>query len=325
MIVLNIGCALEVYLDSKVCFFPLWSCEDFPLELPEGHPFPNQKYPILEKILHEGGFAGHIRRCGKINRELLQLVHSPRYVNDVFSFSLSLEETRKVGFPVGEGYLNRALASVEGTLCATKEILLNGKTIAGVLAGGTHHAFADHGEGYCTFNDVAVCSKYALNHSVNRILVVDLDAHQGNGTASIFAQEPRVFTFSMHAEENYPRKKEKSSLDVGLPTGINDEEYLFLLTENLPMILDYFHPDLVFYQSGVDILAADRFGRLGLTLAGLKERDKFVFKNLLKRKIPCVITLGGGYQKDHASVARAHAQTFYTAAEILGEQNHAQR
>lgn len=274
---------------------------------------------MLEKILFEGGFGSGIRRCGRVERTVLELAHTTQYIQSVLSFSLSSEEMRRVGFPVGQGYLNRALASVEGTLCATKEVIFSGHILSGVLAGGTHHAFADRGEGYCTFNDVAVCAKFALNNAVNRVLVVDLDAHQGNGTASIFANEPRVFTFSMHAEENYPRQKERSTLDIGLPTGTGDTEYLQLLREHLPMILEYFHPDLVYFQSGVDVLAADRFGRLGLSLEGLRLRDQFVFESLLSRRIPCVITLGGGYQKDHNAVARAHAQTFFTAAKVLGE------
>jgi len=308
---------------SSLSFFPVWSCENYPLELPESHPFPNRKYPLLEAILVEGGFAGHIQRCGTIAPEILESVHTRAYIQRVLNFSLSPDEMRRVGFPIGQSYLNRALASVEGTLCATKEILINGKNIAGVLAGGTHHAFADRGEGYCTFNDVAVCAHFSLYHSMNRILVIDLDAHQGNGTASIFANEPRVFTFSMHAEENYPRQKERSSLDIGLPIGADDSQYLKLLSEHLPLILDYFHPDLVFFQSGVDVLAADRFGRLGLSLEGLRLRDTFVFENLLRRKTPCVITLGGGYQKSHEAVAQAHAQTYFTAAKVLNDFRHA--
>jgi len=298
-------------------FFPLWSCEDFPLELPEGHPFPNKKYPLLESILSQSGFAPHIRRCGKVDLRVLKHVHCSDYIDRVLSFRISEEEKRKVGFPVGQSYLNRALASVEGTLSATRALLSGSGLVAGVLAGGTHHAFRDRGEGYCTFNDIAVSAQFALLHSVQRILVVDLDAHQGNGTASIFAREPRVFTFSMHAEENYPRQKEKSTLDVGLPLGIGDKEYLKILNEHLEEIVGYFNPDLVFYQSGVDVLATDRFGRLGLSLDGLRLRDSMVFDILLKNEIPCVITLGGGYQRDHSAVARAHAQTFIEAARSL--------
>ncbi|MFZ9520461.1 MAG: histone deacetylase [Silvanigrellaceae bacterium] len=297
--------------------FKVWSCEDFPLELPEGHPFPNKKYPLLEAFMLEQGFAEHVTRCGKVERHFLEAVHSPAYVQRVMSLNLTPEESRRVGFPTGHSYLNRALASVEGTLCATRHVLQTGALISGVLAGGTHHAFSDRGEGYCTFNDIAVASRHALNHSVDRVLVIDLDAHQGNGTAAIFSREPRVFTFSMHAEENYPRSKERSSLDIGLPLGTKDEQYLEILIEHIPVILDGFKPQLVFFQSGVDVLSNDRFGRLGLTAHGQYLRDKSVFEHCLERNIPCVITIGGGYQHDHAAVAMAHAQTFLTAAECL--------
>lgn len=305
--------------ESNLEFFPLWSCEDFPLELPEGHPFPNKKYPLLELFLAQSGFSKYIQRCGKVDIEILEQVHTRDYIDRVLNFQISDEEKRKVGFPGGQAYLNRALASVEGTLSATRSILAGHGPLAGVLAGGTHHAFRDRGEGYCTFNDIAASAQFALLHSVNRVLVVDLDAHQGNGTASIFAKEPRVFTFSMHAEENYPRQKEKSTLDLGLPLGIGDDDYLALLQDNLTEIINYFNPELVFYQSGVDVLAADRFGRLGLSLDGLRQRDSFVFDTILRNEIPCVITIGGGYQRDHAAVARAHAQTFIEAARKLFE------
>lgn len=308
---------MEYSLESKLAFFPLWSCENFPLDLPDGHPFPNKKYPLLESILAEAGFAAHIRRCGKVDVRMLEYVHCSNYIDRVLSFQISDEEKRKVGFPGGQSYLDRALASVEGTLSATRSLLSGDSLLSGVLAGGTHHAFRDRGEGYCTFNDIAVSAQFALLNSVQRVLVVDLDAHQGNGTASIFAKEPRVFTFSMHAEENYPRQKEKSSLDVGLPLGTGDEEYLAILQEHLHDIVDYFMPDLVFYQSGVDVLAADRFGRLGLSLDGLRMRDALVFDTVLKHEIPCVITIGGGYQRDHSAVARAHSQTFLEAARSL--------
>jgi len=298
-------------------FFSVWSCENFPLELPDGHPFPNQKYPLLEKFLLTHGFSERITRCGKVDTQFLTYVHNPVYVNRVLNLKLTEDEIRRIGFPQKQSYVDRALASVEGTLCATRHILQSTDLCAGVLAGGTHHAFADHGEGYCTFNDIAVASAYALRHSKDRILIIDLDAHQGNGTAAIFAREPRIFTFSMHAEENYPRQKQRSSLDIGLPLGTSDEAYGRILRENLPVIFDGFKPDLVFYQSGVDILHTDRFGRLGLSSQGQYQRDSFVFEQCFSRRIPCVITLGGGYQRDHNAVARAHAQTFLTAAQSL--------
>jgi acetoin utilization deacetylase AcuC-like enzyme len=308
---------LDQLCQARLQPFRVWSCEDFPLEVPEGHPFPNKKYPLLENFLLQNGFSECIKRCGMIERRLLELVHSPEYIERVMNMELTPEEFRRVGFPVGLAYLQRALASVEGTLCATRHVLERGAIISGVLAGGTHHAFADRGEGYCTFNDIAIASRYALNHSIDRILIIDLDAHQGNGTAAIFAREPRVFTFSMHAEENYPRTKERSSLDIGLPLGTNDESYIAILLEHIPVLLDGFKPQLVFFQSGVDVLAQDRFGRLGLTAHGQYLRDKTVFEHCLERRVPCVITLGGGYQRDHGAVALAHAQTFLAAAECL--------
>lgn len=299
-------------------WFPLFSCEDFPLLLPDGHPFPFGKYPALEALLLQAGFAGQVTRVGTAAREKLELVHEEAYLNRVFGNSLSAEETRRLGFPWGPHYLNRALASVEATWQCTLTVLSGKAPVAGALAGGTHHAYADRGEGYCTFNDIAIAARHALQTSVDRVFVVDLDAHQGNGTAAIFAKEPRVFTFSMHCEENYPRTKERSSLDIGLPRGTGDEAYLEALEAHLPEALSYFQPGLVFFQSGVDVLLADRFGRLGLSLEGLRRRDVAVCEAVLSRGIPMVLTLGGGYQKEHAAVARAHAQTYLTAAEVLG-------
>ena len=309
-------------------FFPVWSCEEFPLLLPAGHPFPNQKYSTLESTLKEKGFEPFLTRCTKANPELLLLAHDQKYVDRVLANALSAEEIRRVGFPPGERYLNRALASVQATFEAMltvtnqshtvdfKKMKRRSSLVSGALAGGTHHAYRDHGEGYCTFNDIAVATTYALQHSVDRVLVVDLDAHQGNGTASIFASEPRVFTFSMHCENNYPRPKEKSSLDIGLPLGADDACYLAGLRENLPQILDFFAPELVFYQAGVDVLALDRFGKLGLSLDGLLQRDTLVFEQVLGRQIPCVITIGGGYQHNHTAVGLAHAQTYFAAASV---------
>lgn len=298
-------------------YFPLWSCEDYPLELPVGHPFPHRKYALLEERLLEVGFGPFVSRCKPASREMLTLAHEPSYVDRVLSGKLTAQEMRRVGFPGGTSYVQRALASVEATLMATRAARSGNCPVAGALAGGTHHAFRAHGEGYCTFNDIAIAALDSLTSSVNRVLVVDLDAHQGNGTASIFAGDYRVFTMSMHCETNYPREKQKSSLDIGLPAGTGDAVYLSILKEHLPLVFDHFLPDLVFYQSGVDVLATDRFGRLGLSLAGLRARDEFVFREAFARRVPVVITLGGGYAKDHDIVARAHAQTFVTAAETL--------
>lgn len=300
-------------------YFPVWSCEDFPLELPPGHPFPNLKYSTLESTLKEKGFAPFLTRCRKALPKLLLLAHDENYVRRVLDGALTAEEMRRVGFPPGQRYLDRALASVQATFEAMLQVT-SGKSgntkISGALAGGTHHAFRDHGEGYCTFNDIAIATFYALQNSVSRVLILDLDAHQGNGTAALFASEPRVFTFSMHCEDNYPRPKEKSSLDLGLPRGAQDACYLKLLKDHLPQILEFFEPELVFFQAGVDVLEKDRFGKLGLSMAGLLQRDLFVFEQVLGNSIPCVITLGGGYQHNHADVGLAHAQTYFAAAQV---------
>jgi len=249
---------------------------------------------------------------------MLETVHNPAYLDRALEGRMSAEETRRLGFPWGPSYLNRALASVEATWQSTLTVLLGESRLAGALAGGTHHAYADHGEGYCTFNDIAICARLALARQSNRVLIVDLDAHQGNGTASIFRGEPQVFTFSVHCEDNYPRPKERSSLDVGLPRGTGDDAYMEALSFHLPDLFTWFEPDLVFFQSGVDVLAADRFGRLGLSLEGLRRRDTLVFEAALSRGVPLVLTLGGGYQRDHAAVAKAHAQTYLTGAKVLG-------
>jgi acetoin utilization deacetylase AcuC-like enzyme len=297
--------------------FALYSCENYPLILPEDHPFPFRKYPILEELLQGCKRPFSISRVGVASREKVATVHGQAYLNRLFGNELSPEETRKLGFPWGEAYLNRALASVEATYQSTLTVLEGRGRVAGALAGGTHHAYADHGEGYCTFNDIAIAAKHALMHWVDRVLVVDLDAHQGNGTASIFKYEPRVFTFSMHCEENYPRIKEKSSWDIGLAKGAGDGEYLELLVQNLPKIVESFRPELVFFQAGVDVLAADRFGKLGLSMEGLRARDAFVARTFYEEKTPCVLTIGGGYQRSARAVAMAHAQTYEVWAEVF--------
>ncbi|MCC7467489.1 MAG: histone deacetylase, partial [Saprospiraceae bacterium] len=186
------------------------------------------------------------------------------------------------------------------------------------IAGGTHHAFADRGEGYCCFNDQAVASNWLLKEGLaQRILIVDLDVHQGNGTAKIFEHEPRVFTFSMHGERNYPVRKEKSNLDIGLPDGMEDEAYLQILRETLPRLLDEFQPDFVFYQSGVDILETDKLGRLNISRDGCRERDKVVFSLCKQHRLPVVASMGGGYSPRIADIVEAHANTFRVAQEVF--------
>jgi acetoin utilization deacetylase AcuC-like enzyme len=186
------------------------------------------------------------------------------------------------------------------------------------VAGGTHHAYAFRGEGFCCTNDIAVAANYLLHHNiVHKILVVDLDVHQGNGTAHIFRQEPRVFTFSMHGAKNFPLRKEVSDLDIGLPDGTQDQVYLSILKKTLPILLEKVQPELVFYLSGVDVLASDKLGRLGLTPAGCRERDRFVLETCKKNKLPVAISMGGGYSESLAIIVEAHANTYRMAQEIF--------
>ena len=185
------------------------------------------------------------------------------------------------------------------------------------IAGGTHHAFSDHGEGFCVFNDIAIAANYLLvNHLAQKILIIDLDVHQGNGTANIFQNENRVFTFSMHGLKNYPLKKEQSDLDIGLPDKTEDVLYLKTLRETLPYLLDHVEPDFIFYLSGVDVLKTDKLGRLHLSIEGCKKRDRIVLESCKKHQIPVAVSMGGGYSEQLTYIVEAHANTFRLAQEV---------
>ena len=229
---------------------------------------------------------------------------------------LSEREIRAIGFPINEKFVQRGRHISNGTIQCAMFALQNGCSMN--VAGGTHHAFADRGEGYCCFNDQAVAANFLLDNGLaHRILIVDLDVHQGNGTAHIFRDEPRVFTFSMHGERNYPLRKEDSDLDIGLPDGMEDEAYLKILRENLPRIADTFQPDFIFYQSGVDVLASDKLGRLHLSRAGCRERDRIVLSFCQQQRIPVAVSMGGGYSPRIADIVEAHANTFRVAQELF--------
>ncbi|MGZ5958189.1 MAG: histone deacetylase family protein, partial [Myxococcaceae bacterium] len=244
-------------------------------------------------------------------------VHTPRWVNAVVDNRLTDAEQRRLGFPWSPELVLRSRAAVGGTCAAAERALQEG--IGGNLAGGTHHAFPDHGEGYCVFNDIAVSIR-ALQAagSIRRALVVDLDVHQGNGTAAVFAEDPDVFTFSMHGERNFPFRKQRSSLDLGLPDGVGDEVYLDVLARHLPRVLEGARPDIVYYQAGVDPLAEDTLGRLSLTHAGLEERDTFVLEAARRSGVPVVVTLGGGYARPLEATVRAHIGTYRAARSVWG-------
>ncbi len=282
--------------------------------LPEGHRFPMSKYKALVEKLRPLGW--HIAKAPKATLEDLQRVHTEDYLQKWFNLSLTPQEERKLGLPQSAELLERSLCSVGGTVAATQYALEHGYGIN--LAGGTHHAFADRGEGFCVFNDLAIASRKAIvEGSAKKILIVDLDVHQGNGTAKVFEDEANVFTFSIHGERNYPFQKEQSDLDVGLPDGVDDAGYLETLSNHLPNIFETFAPDLVFLQAGVDVLARDRFGRMKLSKEGVAAIDSMVYRLCFENDIPLVYTMGGGYQQEIETIVEAHVGSLETLRQYL--------
>jgi acetoin utilization deacetylase AcuC-like enzyme len=284
------------------------------LPLPPQHRFPIQKYRLLREMLGES-FAFEPAPLADI--ATIELVHERDYVEAFLRGTLTYAAMRRIGFPWSEGLVTRTLASVGATLAATREARATGW--GGTLAGGTHHAFAGEGSGFCVFNDIAVAARWAqANAGVERIAIIDLDVHQGDGTAHIFREDTSVLTVSLHCKANFPLRKQQSKVDVELAAGAGDEEYLHVLAETLPAVWE-FDPQMVFYQSGVDGLASDRLGRLKLTHGGLRERDRLVMRGVRELGVPFVITIGGGYSEPIELTAEAHANTFRTALEVFGE------
>ncbi len=288
------------------------------LSLPPNHRFPMSKYEVLpEQLLHEGTISeSNIFSPDAVDENWILATHEPSYWRKLQSLSLTPKEIRRTGFPLSRELVERECVIMGGTLQCVHFALSNG--IAMNIAGGTHHAFTNRGEGFCLLNDIAIAANYLLiNKLANKILVVDLDVHQGNGTAQIFRNESRVFTFSMHGASNYPMIKEHSDLDIGLPDGTEDQFYLKILRTNLGNILDQFEPDFIFFQSGVDVLATDKLGKLGLTREGCKERDRVVLTEAKEAGIPLVASMGGGYSPDFKDIIEAHANTYRLAQEIF--------
>lgn len=285
--------------------------------LPEGHRFPMVKYELLpEQLLYEGTLREeNFFQPEAMPVDQILLTHTPEYWQKLRDQTLGPKEIRKIGFPMTPELVTRGRHIAMGTLSCVRLALRHG--VAMNTAGGTHHAFADHGEGFCVFNDFALAANVLLRENeVRQILVIDLDVHQGNGTARIFSNDPRVFTFSMHGERNYPVRKESSDLDVGLPDGITDKPYLALLEDHLQRLMDRVQPDLVFYLAGVDVLATDKLGRLGLTREGCRMRDRMVFSICQKNQVPVAVSMGGGYSERLADIIEAHANTFRLAQEL---------
>lgn len=286
--------------------------------LPDGHRFPMIKYELLpQQLIHEGtAVATDFFEPNRIELEQVLRVHESQYLKDLLMLSLDSKKARKIGFPLSDELVQRELIIAEGTLRGTQFALEHG--IAFNIAGGTHHAFAGHGEAFCLLNDQAIAAAHLLDSKqAHKILIIDLDVHQGNGTASIFDGNPSVFTFSVHGKSNYPFKKEKSDLDIALDDDTRDEEYLQTIRYWIPKLIDSEKPDFIFYLSGVDILGTDKLGKMSCSLNGCKERDAIVFENIQRRGIPVQVSMGGGYSPEIKTIIDAHANTFRVAKSIF--------
>ena len=293
----------------------LFYTDCYELPLPPGHRFPIEKYRLLREMLEADG-ASTLEPAPLADLAVIEQTHAPAYVRAFVEGRLDPAAIRRIGFPWSEGLVRRTLASVGSTLAATAEARSRGW--GGTLAGGTHHAFRAEGSGFCVFNDIAIAiNSLRAQGAIRRAAVVDLDVHQGDGTAEIFRHNEDVLTLSIHCKENFPLRKQQSRIDVELDAGTGNDAYLEALARVLPEV-EGFHPEIIFYQSGVDGLAEDRLGKLNLTMEGLKERDRQVMQLARDENIPLVITLGGGYAEPITLTAEAHANTFRTALEILG-------
>ena len=297
----------------------LATSDHYTLDLPAGHRFPIAKYALIREQLLWQGIAepAHFYDPGLCAETDILRVHTAAYWHKVRDLRLTPAEVRRLGLPQSPQLLRRSLSSSAGTVQTARAALRDG--IALNLAGGTHHAFADRGEGFCALNDQAIAARHLLAHGLaHQILIVDLDVHQGDGTAAIFRDEPRVFTFSMHAGANYPLRKEQSDLDIALPLGTGDADYLRILHETLPALLMRVQPDFIFFQAGVDVLATDKLGKLALTPTGCQRRDELVLGLCHARTLPVAVTMGGGYSERLADIVDAHCSTFRTAFELWG-------
>jgi acetoin utilization deacetylase AcuC-like enzyme len=275
-----------------------------------------RKYAMVRDLLAQDGLFA-FAQAGFASPDVIRLAHDPVYVDRFLDGTLDRSIIRRIGFPWSEGLVRRTLASVGGSLAGAAEALRYGW--GGNLAGGTHHAFYSEGSGFCVFNDIAVVIHWLrAEHDIRRVAVIDLDVHQGDGTALLFADDPNVLTLSMHGKNNFPFRKQVSKIDVELADAMEDAAYLSYLVEVLPRVFA-FEPEFVIFQSGVDTLATDTLGRLSLTLDGLRERDRLVLESVRAAGVPLLITLGGGYSQPLEMTAEAHANTFRAAARILAD------
>lgn len=286
--------------------------------LPEGHRFPMQKYELLpQQLLHEGtALATDFFEPEIADLKHILAVHEKEYVEQLLNLTLNPKAARKIGFPLSAALIERELRIANGTILGALKSFETG--ISFNIAGGTHHAYSNRGEAFCMLNDQAIAAHYLLsNQLAKKILIVDLDVHQGNGTAEIFQNNQSVFTFSMHGKSNYPFKKEISDLDIALKDGTTDADFLNQLTATLPKLIEQQKPDFIFYLAGVDILASDKLGKLACTMEGCKKRDQFVLEICKKHEIPVQVSMGGGYSPEIKTIIEAHATTFRVARTVF--------
>lgn len=291
--------------------------DHYTIPLPDEHRFPMEKYRLIRLALLKHGVVrdNELSEPPMPSRETLMLAHTQGYVDAVLNGTLSEFQIRKIGFPYSTALVERSLATVGGALASAEEALRNG--VSGNLAGGTHHAFADSGEGYCVFNDLAIVTNYLRTvHKIQRVAIIDLDVHQGNGNSAILGGRQDVFIFSMHGAKNYPFRKVPSTIDIDLPDNTGDRDFHTILKDHLPKVFA-FKPDIVLYQAGVDPLKEDALGRLSLTHDGLQERDRLVLKACRTHGVPVSLALGGGYAKPIDLTVEAHVGTYKAVREVF--------
>ena len=286
--------------------------------LPEGHRFPMLKYELLpQQLVHEGtAYVADFFEPEMCDLAPVLAIHTTTYVNDLLQLTLDTKAARKIGFPLSKELVERELIIAQGTIVGAQKSF--DTKVSFNIAGGTHHAFTDHGEAFCLLNDQAITAQFLLNHKLaKKIVIIDLDVHQGNGTAEIFQNNPNVFTFSTHGKTNYPFKKETSDLDIAFDDGTTDDAFLKTIGNIIPKLIETQKPDFIFYLAGVDILASDKLGKLSCSLEGCKKRDELVFELCAKHQIPIQVSMGGGYSPDIKTIIEAHANTYRVAKSIF--------
>jgi acetoin utilization deacetylase AcuC-like enzyme len=298
--------------------FPIAFHPIFKHPLPEGHRFPMLKYELLpQQLVHEGiALKTDFFEPEIIPIETVLRVHTKEYVSDLLDLTLDPKAARKIGFPLSKELVERELRIAQGTILGAEKSWHS--KVAFNIAGGTHHAYSNRGEAFCLLNDQAIAAQYLLDKKLaKKILIIDLDVHQGNGTAEIFQKNDKVFTFSTHGKSNYPFKKETSDLDIAFEDNTSDDEFLKIISTIIPKLIEQQKPDFIFYLAGVDILASDKLGKLGCSVDGCKKRDEIVFQNCDRYQIPVQVSMGGGYSPEIKTIIEAHANTYRVAKDVL--------